>query len=86
MTAPVQPVTLGGNASEDAGERWYQLIRSAADLVMIARSLRERATRLRREAKSRKWSGPQSAHARQMLRIEADECILLACRAEEMCS
>jgi hypothetical protein len=72
--------------SEDAGERWYQLIQSDSDLTMIARSLRARANRLRTEVKGRKWSGPRFARARQMLRDEADQCILIAHRAEEMAS
>lgn len=71
-------------ASEDAGERWYQLIQSDADLKLIAMSLRSRADRLRTEAKGRKWAGRQFAGARQMLRTEADECIVVARRAEEM--
>lgn len=72
--------------SEDAGERWYQLIQSDADLRLIAMSLRTRADRLRTESKGRKWSSPQCARARQMFRTEADECILIARRAEEMTS
>jgi hypothetical protein len=70
--------------SEDAGERWYQLIQGAGDLSLIALSLRDRASKLRALAKSRKFTGPQCANARQMLRTEADQCILIARRAEEM--
>jgi hypothetical protein len=68
--------------SEDAGERWYQLIQADDDLSLIALSLRDRASKLRTLAKGRKMSGPQGAKARQMLRAEADQCILIARRAE----
>jgi hypothetical protein len=68
--------------SEDAGERWYQLIQAGDDLSLIAMSLRDRADKLRTLAKSRKMSGPQCARSRQMLRTEADQCILIARRAE----
>jgi hypothetical protein len=70
--------------SEDAGERWYQLIQADGDLTMITRSLRARADRLRTDARARKWSGPQRAKVRQMLRDEADQCIVIARRGEEI--
>jgi hypothetical protein len=72
--------------SDDAGERWYQLIQADGDLRLIAMSLRDRASKLRALAKSRKLSGPQAAKARQMCRDEADQCIVIARRAEEMAS
>lgn len=72
--------------SEDAGERWYQLIQASDDIGLIRMSLRDRASKLRALAKGRKMSGPQCAKARQMLRTEADQCILIARRAEEMTS
>lgn len=72
--------------SEDAGERWYQLIQAGDDLSLIALSLRDRAEKLRMLAKGRKMSGPQRARARQMLRTEAEQCIVIARRAEEMTS
>jgi hypothetical protein len=70
--------------SEDAGERWYQLIQADSDLSLIALSLRDRASKLRALARGRKFTGPQCANARQMLRTEADQCILTARRAEEI--
>jgi hypothetical protein len=70
--------------SGDAGERWYQLIQADDDLGLIALSLRDRASKLRTLAKGRKMSGPHCVKARQMLRAEADQCILVARRAEEM--
>jgi hypothetical protein len=59
------------------------VIQSDADLKLIATSLRARARRLRTEAKGRKWTGAQFASVRQALRAEADECIIVARRAEE---
>jgi hypothetical protein len=67
--------------SEDAGERWFQLIQSDADLTLIARSLYDRADKLRVLARGRKMSGPQFARARQMLRDEAKQCVVVAGRA-----
>lgn len=67
--------------SEDAGERWYQLIQADGDLTMIVRALHDRGSNLRTMAKSRKWGGPDLAKARQMMRDEADQCSRIAARA-----
>ena len=69
--------------SEDAGERWYQLIQSDDDLTLIARSLYNRADKLRALARGRKMSGPQFTTARQWLRDEAKQCVVVAGRAEQ---
>jgi len=67
--------------SEDAGERWYQLIQSDDDLTLIARSLYNRADKLRALARGRKMAGADMVKARQMLRDEAKQCVVVAHRA-----
>jgi hypothetical protein len=70
--------------SEDAGERWYQLIQAGDDLNLIIRALHDRAELLRKLAKSRKFSGPDAARSREVCRAEAEQCALIARRALAM--
>lgn len=71
--------------SDNAG-RWDRLINDAGyDLELMAVSLRKQAERFRVESRSRKLAGKGLTLTRYKLRAKADQCILLARRAEELC-